>query len=63
MSKTTRTEADAEALVKRLTLEEKIALTAAVDWWRTAKINWDGVYLPHIKVCTSSEEIPRCVQY
>jgi hypothetical protein len=52
MSKTTRTEADAEALVQRLTLDEKVALTAAVDWWRTAEISRNGLYLPHIKVCS-----------
>ncbi|KAL3485104.1 glycoside hydrolase [Aspergillus germanicus] len=49
MSKTTRTEADAEALVQRLTLNEKVALTAAVDWWRTAEVNREGLHLPHIK--------------
>ncbi|CEN59416.1 hypothetical protein ASPCAL01866 [Aspergillus calidoustus] len=50
MLKTSRTETDAEAFVQRLTLKEKVALTATVDWWCTAKFKWDGVYLPQIKL-------------
>jgi hypothetical protein len=37
-------------LLDRLTLEEKISLLAAVDWWRTPTIERDDVFIPHIKV-------------
>lgn len=41
---------DTEHILTRLTLEEKISLLAAVDWWRTPVINRDGLFVPHIKV-------------
>ncbi|KAH7152676.1 glycoside hydrolase superfamily [Dactylonectria macrodidyma] len=40
---------DIPALLSELTLEEKISLLAGVDWWRTAIIKRDGVFVPHIK--------------
>lgn len=41
---------DTERILTQLTLEEKISLLAAVDWWRTPVINRDGLFVPHIKV-------------
>ncbi|KAL3476993.1 glycoside hydrolase superfamily [Aspergillus californicus] len=38
-----------ETLLSKLTLEEKVSLLAAVDWWRTPVINRDDVFVPHIK--------------
>ncbi|KAL2814385.1 glycoside hydrolase superfamily [Aspergillus cavernicola] len=38
-----------EALVNKLTLEEKVSLLAAVDWWRTPVIQRDDVFVPHLK--------------
>lgn len=37
-------------LLERLTVEEKISLLAATDWWRTPVIDRNGVYVPQIKV-------------
>ncbi|KAK7414938.1 hypothetical protein QQX98_006263 [Neonectria punicea] len=37
------------ALLGDLTIEEKISLLAGVDWWRTAVIERDNVFVPHIK--------------
>ncbi|KAL4806313.1 glycoside hydrolase superfamily [Aspergillus unguis] len=36
-------------LLIKLTLEEKVSLLAAVDWWRTPVIQRDDVFVPHIK--------------
>lgn len=36
-------------LVSKLTVEEKVSLLAAVDWWRTPTIKRDDVFIPHIK--------------
>ncbi|KAF4449691.1 hypothetical protein F53441_7092 [Fusarium austroafricanum] len=36
-------------LVAQLTVEEKVSLLAAVDWWRTPTIKRDNVFIPHIK--------------
>jgi len=41
---------DLETLLQSISLEEKIALLSAVDWWRTLKVERDGVSIPHIKV-------------
>ncbi|KAL2783948.1 glycoside hydrolase superfamily [Aspergillus keveii] len=38
-----------DILLKKLTLEEKVSLLAAVDWWRTPVIDRDDVFVPHIK--------------
>ncbi|KAH7018178.1 glycoside hydrolase superfamily [Microdochium trichocladiopsis] len=40
---------DTEHILSQLTLEEKISLLAAVDWWRTPVIKRDGLFVPHIK--------------
>jgi beta-glucosidase len=37
-------------ILRRLTLEEKVELLAAKDWWRTAVIDRDGIFVPHVKV-------------
>lgn len=37
-------------LVAQLTVEEKVGLLAAVDWWRTASIKRDNIFVPHIKM-------------
>ncbi|KAL9562632.1 hypothetical protein ACKAV7_013196 [Fusarium commune] len=42
------TEATIE-LISKLTVEEKVSLLAAVDWWRTPTIKRDNVFIPHIK--------------
>ncbi|PVI02837.1 glycoside hydrolase family 3 protein [Periconia macrospinosa] len=36
--------------LSQLTLEEKISLLAAKDWWRTPTIRRDNVFVPHIKM-------------
>jgi hypothetical protein len=41
---------DIEGILSRLTLEEKVSLLSAKDWWRTPVINRPGVFVPHIKV-------------
>ncbi|KXJ89473.1 glycoside hydrolase superfamily [Microdochium bolleyi] len=40
---------DTERILAQLTLDEKISLLAAADWWRTPVIDRDGVFVPHIK--------------
>lgn len=40
---------DTADLVSKLTLNEKVSLLAAKDWWRTPTIQRDGVFVPHIK--------------
>jgi beta-glucosidase len=42
--------ASASDLVSRLTLEERVSLLSAVDWWRTPTIKRDDVFIPHIKM-------------
>ncbi|CAG7565970.1 unnamed protein product [Fusarium equiseti] len=37
-------------LVSQLTIEEKVSLLSAVDWWRTPTIERDNVFVPHIKM-------------
>lgn len=39
-----------DALLTQLTLEEKVSLLAARDWWRTPVIQREEVFVPHIKV-------------
>lgn len=41
---------DETTLLDRLSLEEKVQLLSAVDWWRTPTIKKDDVFIPHIKV-------------
>lgn len=41
---------DVESILAKLTLEEKVSLLAAVDWWRTPVIHREGVFVPHLKV-------------
>ncbi|KAH7240247.1 glycoside hydrolase superfamily [Fusarium redolens] len=37
-------------LISKLTVDEKVSLVAAVDWWRTPTINREDVFIPHIKM-------------
>jgi beta-glucosidase len=37
-------------ILRRLTLKEKVELLAAKDWWRTAVIDRDDIFVPHVKV-------------
>ncbi|KAF5658702.1 beta-glucosidase [Fusarium heterosporum] len=38
-------------IVSHLTIQEKISLLAAVDWWRTPTIRRDNqIFVPHIKM-------------
>ncbi|KAG5753312.1 hypothetical protein H9Q70_004053 [Fusarium xylarioides] len=37
-------------LISKLTIEEKVSLLSAVDWWRTPTIKRDDVFIPHIKM-------------
>lgn len=46
----TKSDVDVPELLAKLTLEEKISLLAAADWWRTPVIDRPGVFVPHIKV-------------
>ncbi len=41
---------DVDDILSKLTLEEKVDLLAAKDWWRTPIIKREGVFVPHIKV-------------
>lgn len=47
-------------ILQRLTLEEKVNLLAAKDWWRTAVIDREGVFVPHVKVNSRIFRYPRC---
>lgn len=43
--------AKADELLGQLTLEEKVSLCGASDWWRTTTVKRDGkLIVPHIKV-------------
>ncbi|KAK2686064.1 hypothetical protein QWA68_015302 [Fusarium oxysporum] len=37
-------------LISQLTVEEKVSLLAAVDWWRTLTIKRGNVFIPYIKM-------------
>ena len=37
-------------ILDRLTVDEKVQLLSAVDWWRTLTVKRDDVFIPHIKV-------------
>lgn len=51
------TPASADDILKQLTLEEKVTICGASDWWRTVPIHrGDTLLLPHIKVCFSSRK-------
>jgi beta-glucosidase len=39
-----------DLILSELTLQEKVSLLAAKDWWRTPTIDRDDVFVPHIKV-------------
>lgn len=41
---------DTDELLDKLTIEEKVSLLAAKDWWRTPIISREGVFVPHVKV-------------
>jgi beta-glucosidase len=43
------TEMDLKTVLGKLTLEEKVSMLAAVNWWRTPVIKREGVFVPHIK--------------
>lgn len=47
-----RTDVDTDQLLSKLTLQEKVSLLAAKDWWRTPVIDRADVFVPHIKVRT-----------
>lgn len=49
-------EVDTAEILSRLTLEEKVSLLAAKDWWRTHTIDREGVFVPQIKVRTRKSE-------
>lgn len=38
-----------DQLLLKLTLQEKVSLLTAKDWWRTPIIDREGVFVPHIK--------------
>ncbi|KAL4874018.1 glycoside hydrolase superfamily [Aspergillus spectabilis] len=40
---------DIQTLLSKLTIEEKVSLLSAVDWWRTPVIKREDVFVPHIK--------------
>ncbi|RDW61455.1 hypothetical protein BP5796_11347 [Coleophoma crateriformis] len=42
-------EVDTDQLLSKLTLDEKVSLLAAKDWWRTPVIDRDDVFVPHVK--------------
>lgn len=45
------THISADDILKQLTLEEKVSICGASDWWRTVPIHrGDSLFLPHIKV-------------
>ncbi|RSL89783.1 hypothetical protein CEP51_001062 [Fusarium floridanum] len=44
-----RNNPDVDELLSKLTLNEKISLLSAVDWWRTPIIEREGVFVPHLK--------------
>jgi hypothetical protein len=46
---------DTFQILGKLTLDEKISLLAAKDWWRTEIVDRDGVFVPQIKVGGSCE--------
>jgi hypothetical protein len=46
-------------ILRRLTLEEKVRLLAAKDWWRTSVIERDGIFVPHVKVSFALLPIKR----
>jgi hypothetical protein len=52
------TEMDLKTVLGKLTLEEKVSMLAAVDWWRTPVIKREGVFVPHIKVRISTTSAP-----
>jgi beta-glucosidase len=48
----------AQDILNQLTLEEKVALVGAADWWRTEAIRrGDELLVPHIKVSPSSTPV------
>ncbi|KAF2494799.1 glycoside hydrolase [Lophium mytilinum] len=46
---TTQPTPDIRDLLRRLTLEEKVSLLAGADWWRTVRIEREGVFVPQVK--------------
>ncbi|KAM0431471.1 hypothetical protein ACHAPT_005449 [Fusarium lateritium] len=46
-------------LVSKLTIKEKVKLLAAFDWWRTARIDRDDVFVPHIKLHRQTSDGPN----
>lgn len=49
-------------LLDRLSVEEKVQLLSAVDWWRTPVIKKDDAFIPHIKVpCLEQASSSRLV--
>lgn len=56
---TIRSNVDIDALLLKLTLEEKVSLLSATDWWRTPAIQRDGFVVPHLKVRGRSPPLPK----
>ena len=48
---------DVDAVLSKLTLEEKVSLLAATDWWKTPAIKREEVFVPHIKVSQVSPKM------
>lgn len=44
---------DIDGLLEKLTLNERISLLSAKDWWRTPVIDREGVFVPHIKASST----------
>ncbi|KAL7940829.1 glycoside hydrolase superfamily [Trichoderma barbatum] len=43
------TKVSVDNVLSKLTLEEKVSLLAAKDWWRTTVIKREDIFVPHIK--------------
>lgn len=52
---------DVDNLLSKLTLEEKVSLLAAKDWWRTPTIKREGIFVPHIKVIQKKPQGQNCI--
>lgn len=49
-----------DEILGKLTIEEKISLLSATDWWRTPVIDRSEVFVPHIKVCVYPDTHHQC---
>lgn len=54
---------EADKILSQLTLEEKVKIVGAADWWRTEPIRrGDSILLPHIKVCRPRQSEMRAMK-